>query len=67
MIEESPATDEIDITEAMRLTGKTRDTLMRWKRDGKVSARVETRTHTQRQRRILFLRSDIEKVAGAES
>jgi hypothetical protein len=67
MTEQTPAADEVDITEAMRITGKTRDTLMRWKRDGKVTARVETRTRTQRQRRILFLRSDIEKAAGAES
>lgn len=64
MSEESPADEEITIDEAMRLTGRTRDTLMRWKATGKVTARVVTAPITQRQRRILFHRSEIERVAG---
>lgn len=67
MQNEHPASDEIDITEAMRITGKTRDAIMRWKRAGKINARVELRERTQRQRRILFQRSEIEKLAGGES
>ncbi len=64
MTEERPASDEIDIDEAMRLTGRTRDTLMRWKANGKVTARVVSAPVVQRQRRILFRRSEIEALAG---
>lgn len=62
-----PTAEEIDITEAMRLTGKTRDTLMRWKKIGKVRARTVVTEYTQRQRRLLFQRSDIEKLAEGKS
>jgi predicted site-specific integrase-resolvase len=40
MTEELPTGDEIDIDEAVKLTGLRRETLMRYKRDGKLSGRV---------------------------
>lgn len=49
----------VDIDEAMRLTGASRRTLMRWRADGKVKATTREREFTQRQRRILFKRSDL--------
>jgi hypothetical protein len=61
---DSPASEEITIDEAMALTGKSRDTLMRWKARGKVTARTVETEYTQRQRRILFRRSEIEALAG---
>lgn len=61
---ESPTSDEIDITEAMRITGKSRETLMRWKRQGKVTTRTEEREYAQRQRRVLFQRDEIERLGG---
>lgn len=64
MLEDIPASDEITIDEAMRITGRKRDTLMRWKAAGKVTARVVAAPITQRQRRILFRRSEIESLAG---
>lgn len=64
MTEERPADEEITIDEAMRLTGRTRDTLMRWKKAGKVAARTVDAEYMQRQRRILFRRSEIESIAG---
>jgi len=64
MSDPSTASDEIDIVEAMRITGRQRDTLMRWKRDGKVQARVITEVIPQRQRRILFRRDEIERLAA---
>lgn len=56
--------DEIDITEAMRLTGKSRETLMRWKRTGKLTGRIVEQQYTQRQRRVLFRRDEIERLIG---
>lgn len=64
MSEDRPVSEEIDITEAMRMTGKSRETLMRWKRAGKVTARIEERQYTQRQRRVLFRRDEIQKLMG---
>lgn len=66
MTHDSPASEEIDITEAMRITGKSRETLMRWKRQGKVTTRTEDREYAQRQRRVLFRRAEIEQLAGHE-
>jgi len=60
----TPADDEIDIDEAMRLSGKSRATLMRWKRDARLTTRTGVRELTQRQRRLFFLRSEIEALAG---
>lgn len=56
--------EEIDITEAMRITGKSRETLMRWKRQGKLTARTEDREYAQRQRRVLFRKDEVERLAG---
>ena len=67
MTNESLANDEIDIDEAMRLTGKSRATLMRWKDEKSLTTRTTVRVHTQRQRRLLFLRSEIEALAGDEA
>ena len=67
MENESPTNDEIDIDEAMRLTGKSRATLMRWKEDKNLTTRTTVRVHTQRQRRLLFLRSEIEALTGEEA
>lgn len=66
MTHDSSAGDEIDIDEAMRLTGKSRETLMRWKRQGKLTARTEDREYAQRQRRVLFRREEIERLAGQQ-
>jgi NAD(P)H-hydrate repair Nnr-like enzyme with NAD(P)H-hydrate epimerase domain len=63
----SSADEEIDIAEAMRISGRTRDTLMRWKRAGKVAARTVETEYTQRQRRVLFRRSEIEALAAEQS
>lgn len=65
MTTDNPANDEIDIDEAMRLTGKSRATLMRWKKT--LTTRTEVREFTQRQPRIVFLRSEIEQLAGEQS
>jgi hypothetical protein len=58
-----PDTDQaeewIDIDEAQRLTGKTRKTLMLWKKEGKVEAKTETVEQTQRNRRTFFRKSDL--------
>lgn len=67
MQQNTPNSDEIEIDEVMRLTGKSRDTIMRWKRDGKIKARTEMREFTQRQPRIVFSRSDIEALIGGEA
>lgn len=64
MTNDSSAGEEIDITEAMRITGKSRETLMRWKRQGKVTSRTEDREYAQRQRRVLFRKDEIERLAG---
>ena len=64
MTNDSPAGEEITIDEAMKLTGRSRDTLMRWKARGKVKARTVETEYTQRQKRVLFLRSEIEALAG---
>ena len=64
MTEELPTGDEIDIDEAVKLTGLRRETLMRYKRDGKLSGRVALVEQTQRNRKLLFPRSEILKLAG---
>lgn len=64
MPEDIPASDEVTIDEAMRISGRKRDTLMRWKRDKKLTARIVDADVTQRQRRILFRRSEVESLAG---
>lgn len=64
MMDDSPISDEIDITEAMRITGKSRETLMRWKRAGKITGRIVEQQYTQRQRRVLFRRDEIERLIG---
>ena len=64
MTNESPASDEITIEEAMRISGRKRDTLMRWKRTAKLTTRIVEAQVTKRQRRILFRRSEVEALAG---
>jgi hypothetical protein len=67
MNDERPASsDEITIEEAMQISGRARDTLMRWKRDKKLTTRIIEATITRRQRRILFRRSEIEALAGSK-
>jgi hypothetical protein len=66
MTADSSAGEEIDITEAMQITGKSRETLMRWKRQGKLTTRTEDRTYAQRQRRVLFRKDEIERMAGQQ-
>ncbi|MBK9711582.1 MAG: hypothetical protein IPO81_09700 [Kouleothrix sp.] len=56
--------EEIDITEAMRLSGLSRETLMRRKRAGTLHARTVEQEYRQRQRRVLFRRDEIEALAG---
>jgi hypothetical protein len=48
----------------MQISGRARDTLMRWKRDKKLTTRIIEATITRRQRRILFRRSEVEALAG---
>lgn len=67
MTSESLVNDEIDINEAMRLTGKSRATLMRWKRDKKLTTRTDIREYRQRQRRLMFRRSEIEALTRDEA
>lgn len=67
MQQNTPGSDEIEIDEVMRLTGKSRDTIMRWKRKGKLTARTEMREFTQRQARIVFSRSEVEALTGEEA
>ena len=64
MPHETPASDEIDIDEAVRLTGLRRETLMRYKRAGKLAGRVAIVEQTQRNRKVLFRRDEIEALAG---
>lgn len=58
------ANEELDIDEVMRLTGKSKPTIMRWKREGKLTARTEMREFKQKQPRLVFLRSEVERLAG---
>jgi predicted DNA-binding transcriptional regulator AlpA len=62
-----PANDEIDIDEAMRITGKSRSTLMRWIKEKNLTTHTQLREFTQKQPRIIFRRSEIESLAGTES
>jgi predicted DNA-binding transcriptional regulator AlpA len=66
MTNENPADDEIDIDEAMRITGRSRSTLMRWIREKKLTAHTQLRDFTQRQPRVMFRRSEIESLAGSD-
>ena len=67
MADEQPDHDEwIDIDAARALTGRTRDTLMRWKRDKPIATRTEDATFTQRQKRVLFRKADLLKAIGAD-
>jgi len=65
-IEESDLDEWIDIDQARQLTGKSRKTLMIWKRDQEVAARTENAEFTQRQRRVLFRKADLLKKIGDE-
>lgn len=61
---DDPASEEIDIDEAMRITGKSRATLMRWKREKGLTTRTAIQEYTQRQSRVLFRRDEIEALTG---
>ena len=65
MTHETPD-DEIEIDEAIELSGLSRRTLMRLKATGKIAARTEALPSVQRQRRLLFRRSEIESLRGSE-
>jgi len=64
--EESNPDEWIDIDEARELTGKSRETLMRWKAQQAVAARTENEKFTQRQRRVLFKKSDLLRKIGED-
>jgi hypothetical protein len=64
--DETDPDEWIDIDQARVLTGKSRKTLMIWKRDQEVAARTEDATFTQRQKRVLFKRSDLLKKIGEQ-
>lgn len=59
-----PAGEEIDIDEVMRITGKSRATIMRWKAQKKLTTRTAVREFKQRQTRVLFLKEEILALAG---
>jgi hypothetical protein len=59
MPDTNQAEEWVDIDEAIRLTGRTRKTLMLWKKGGRVEAKTEETAFTQRQRRTLFRKSDL--------
>lgn len=56
----------IDIDEAIRLTGKSKRTLMRWKLTKKVQARTIDQEFVQRQRRTVFNKSDVLNAVSSE-
>jgi len=51
--------DEIDITDAITKTGKSRETLMRMARSGELHTRTVHVLYAQKQRRVMFKRADI--------
>jgi hypothetical protein len=51
------AEEWVDIREAMRITGKTRKTLMLWKKQQAVEAKTEIVEVIQRNRRTFFRKS----------
>lgn len=55
------AEEWIDIDEAVKLTGRSRRTLMRWKKERKVAARTVDQEFVQRQRRTEFSKGDLTK------
>jgi predicted DNA-binding transcriptional regulator AlpA len=67
MTDASLVNDEIDINEAMQITGKSRATLMRWKREKGLTTRTDIREYRQRQRRLMFRRSEIEALTKDEA
>ena len=67
MTTDMPANDEIDIDEAMWITGRSRSTLMRWIKEKHLTTHTQVREFTQRQPRIIFRRSEIEPLAGSDS
>ena len=67
MTTEDPASDEITIDEAMQLSGKSRVALMKLKARGKLKGRVVLVERTQRNRKVMFRRDEIEALAGRET
>ena len=64
--DESNQDEWIDIDQARELTGKSRKTLMEWKRLSEVDAHTTDAEFTQRQRRVVFKKSDLLKKIGEE-
>jgi len=67
MTADLPANDEIDIDEAMRITGRSRSTLMRWIKEKNLTTHTQLREFTQKQPRVMFRRSEIISLAGTDS
>lgn len=63
MTTDRSASDEIDMDEAMRVSGKTRDALMKLKKRGRLSTRIVLAEQVQKNRKILFRRNEIEALA----
>lgn len=64
--DESNQDEWIDIDQARELTGKSRKTLMAWKKDQEVEARTTDAAFTQRQRRVVFRKADLLRKIGEE-
>ena len=64
--EESNPDEWIDMDAARELTGKSRETLMRWKKDKAIDTRTEDAPFTQRQRRVVFRKADLLRKIGEE-
>lgn len=64
--EQTDQDEWIDMDAARELTGKSRDTLMRWKRARPIATRTEDAAFTQRQKRVLFRKADLLREIGEE-
>lgn len=60
------ADDEITIEDAIRISGKSRRTLMRLKRAGRLQAHISDEVVPQSNRVLKFRRSEIEALASKE-
>lgn len=65
-VENSDQDEWIDMDAARELTGKSRETLMRWKKDRAIDTRIEDAPFTQKQKRVFFRKADLLKEIGEE-
>ena len=63
---ESIPPGECDIDEARRITGLSRDALMKLKARGKIRSRVVIMKTVQKQRQVKFMKHEIEALAGRD-